>query len=179
MKFVKLIFISSCVTPAKAGIQKDAKSLDDSLRWHDKFWHVTIRQTIFFLIGLLIISNITFAQTKSNVYDESKLAVTVSAGKPTFIIKLKSNPTTGYSWFLREYHPTFLVPIRHKFETPTDKNLMGAPGYEVWTFRVKPEAFVVPQQTLIRLVYVRPWETPGRTQQVVFRVSSVVVSGES
>jgi predicted secreted protein len=38
---------------------------------------------------------------------------------------------------------------------------MGAPGYEKWTFRVKPAGFVVPHTTNITLVYARSWEEQG------------------
>ena len=123
------------------------------------------------IILAAFISRIAVAEPA--VYLQNKPNVVITADQPTFTIKLASNPTTGYSWFLREYHPTFLTPVRHQFEPASNRALMGAPGFELWTFRVKREAFVVPQQTILRFVYIRPWETPGRTQQIVFRVSSV------
>ena len=127
-----------------------------------------------YLITIILAAFISgIAVAEPTVYLQNKPNVVVTADQPTFTIKLASNPTTGYSWFLREYHPTFLTPVRHKFEPASNKALMGAPGFELWTFHVKREAFVVPQQTILRFVYVRPWEAPGRTQQVVFRVSSV------
>lgn len=106
------------------------------------------------------------------VYTEDKLSIMVQDKQPEFTIKLKSNPTTGYSWFLRSYDSNVLSPVKHHFVAATDKHLVGAPGYELWTFRVKSAGFVVPQQTLIRFVYVRPWEVSDRATQYVFRVTT-------
>ncbi|MDR3477727.1 MAG: protease inhibitor I42 family protein [Gammaproteobacteria bacterium] len=105
------------------------------------------------------------------VYLEEKPAVMVMVDQPQFVIKLKSNATTGFSWFLREYNSAIIEPVSHEFEAPTDKKLMGAPGYELWTFRVKPNSFIVPQQTMIRFVYSRPWEIDDGSSQLVFKVT--------
>lgn len=131
------------------------------------------------LILILILSSIAFAiPAKSssiyddNLYSEDKPNIVVTADKPTFTIKLKSNPTTGYSWFLRDYEIHFLTPINHHFEKSND-NFMGAPGYEYWTFRVKPEAFIVPSQTIIRMVYTRPWQSSDSATQLAFHVTTL------
>jgi len=126
---------------------------------------------IMVFAGLLILSQAIFAEP--TLYTQDKPAVIVTADHPQFTIKLISNPTTGYAWFLREYPAYFLEPVSHEFKTANDKKLMGAPGYELWTFQVKANAFKVPQQTVLRLVYTRPWEIADRIQQVVFRVTTV------
>ena len=51
--------------------------------------------------------------------------------------------------------------MSNKFYPPTNKKLMGAPGYEKWTFRVKPAGFTVPQLTSITLIYLRSWDEQG------------------
>jgi inhibitor of cysteine peptidase len=106
-----------------------------------------------------------------NVYSEDKLNITVTADQPKFVIKLKSNPTTGYSWFLREYDTSLISPVKHLFQQPEQK-LIGAPGYELWTFRVKLKGFTVPQQTTIRMIYARPWQGADNSTQLVFRVTT-------
>jgi inhibitor of cysteine peptidase len=105
------------------------------------------------------------------VYLEDKPVLMVTIDQPEFVIKLKSNATTGFSWFLREYNAALIEPVSHEFEAPADKTLMGAPGYELWKFRVKPGSFVVPQQTMIRFVYARPWELDDGSSQLVFKVT--------
>lgn len=109
-------------------------------------------------------------------FTEDKQAIVITKDDPRFILKLKSNPTTGYSWFLREYNSNLIEPIKHGTETPANKKLMGAPGYELWTFRMKPAGFIVPQQTTVRFVYARPWETADNSTQVMFKVSTQGVS---
>ncbi len=99
-----------------------------------------------------------------------KTVIRVSADQPRFTIRLKSNPTTGYSWFLRDYDASLIQPIQHSFITETHTHLMGAPGYEQWTFRVLPHAFVASQPMTMRFVYMRPWEHENKTESVVFTI---------
>lgn len=129
-----------------------------------------MRVLITFLI--LLCSSATFSQLEKKNYTEERAGIMVQADQPEFTITLKSNPTTGYSWFLRDYHTDLIKPVKHEFIAGNPK-LMGAPGQEVWTFRAKPAAFSVPQQTLIRMVYARPWEGMEQSSQLVFRVSTV------
>jgi inhibitor of cysteine peptidase len=136
------------------------------------------------LTALLFSSSLAFAQKAKPVVDEApiymqdKTAFIIASNKPVFVIKLKSNPTTGYSWFLRESNPALFEAVKHQYEVPQDKKLMGASGYELWTFRAKPAAFVVPQQTAIRFVYTRPWETSENATQLVFKVATVSVGSQ-
>ncbi len=95
----------------------------------------------------------------------------MTPAQPVFVIQLKSNPTTGFLWFLREYDDHLITPIKHSF-LPPSKKLMGAPGFELWTFRMKSAGFTVPQQTTIRMVYARPWQGSDSSTQLVFRVST-------
>ena len=110
---------------------------------------------------------------KEDFYNEDKLNIAVTADQPAFTIKLKSNPTTGYRWYLREYNQALIMPVTHRFlAADKNNNLMGAPGYELWTFKVKPEAFTVPQQMTLRMVYARPWQGADNSSQLVFRIST-------
>lgn len=113
----------------------------------------------------------TPALSVDNLYTEDKPNIAVDAKHAEFILKIKSNPTTGYSWFLREYDANLIMPVKHSF-LPPEKSLIGAPGYELWTFRVKPIGFVVPQQTIIRMIYSRPWQGSDSSTQLVFRIST-------
>lgn len=127
---------------------------------------------IIILILTITFSLIAFSATKNNtIYTEDEPNVVVDAKHPEFTIKLKSNPTTGYTWFLREYDMNFIIPIKHYFQKPEKKEALGAPGFEFWTFRVKPAGFIVPQQTLIRFNYARPWERADNPTQTAFLVT--------
>ena len=89
-------------------------------------------------------------------FNDPAKPIMVGKTAPTFTIKLRSNPTTGFSWFLVGYDSNLIQPISHKYYAP-DTKLVGAGGYEKWVFKVKPEAFNVPQVTNIQFAYTRPW----------------------
>jgi inhibitor of cysteine peptidase len=137
------------------------------------------------LTAILLSSTAVYAQKSKNsdaetdVHLQDKPAFMIASDKPVFVIKLKFNPTTGYSWFLREWDMGLIEPVKHEFEAPTDKKLMGAPGYELWTFRAKPAAFVVPEETTIRFVYGRPWESGDNATQVVFKIATTKTAAKS
>lgn len=109
-------------------------------------------------------------KTENNVYTEDKTNITVTAQHPEFVLKLKSNPTTGYSWFLQDYNSNLITPVKHSFQ-PTTSQLVGAGGFDVWTFHVKPAAFIVPQQSIVRMIYARAWEKNESGKEVDFKVS--------
>lgn len=129
----------------------------------------SVKRIVFLL--LVVFSMTAYAQKpEPGIYTEDKLSVMVSKDQPQFVIRLKANPTTGYNWFLGEYDAKLITPLKHKYEAPNTK-LIGAPGYDVWTFAVKPTAFTVPQMTKIHFTYVRPWEVHEQGKQVVFNVA--------
>ena len=97
-------------------------------------------------------------------------AIQVVRSSPVITLKLKSNPSTGFSWFLVGYDHGLLVPISRVFVPPT-KEMPGAPGYEIWRFGVSPHAFVVPQMTYITLRYLRPWVVPANARKLKFTVA--------
>ncbi len=125
---------------------------------------------LFFLV--VAIFSIGKVMASPVIYTEDKPAITITSDQPTFTIKLKSNPTTGFSWYLRSYDANVLQPVKHVFLAPENKKLIGAPGYELWTFRVKPNGFSVPMQTMIRFVYGRAWEAGGQGTTMVFQVTT-------
>ncbi len=120
-----------------------------------------------FLIPLAFISS-AFAASSDDFTDTTK-ALQVTPASTAVVIKVKSNPTTGYSWFLVNYNENLLSPISHKYYPPTSQ-LVGASGYEIWRFRVNTAAFIMPQITTITLQYSRPWEVNDNDQQSKFTV---------
>ena len=134
-----------------------------------------MRKIILIISCLFAVTALAKSEVQQEVteYTEAKTAIVVTADKPEFVIKLKSNPTTGYSWFLRDYDNQLLQTEHHQFIAPPDKKIMGQPGFEVWTFKVKRAGFVVPHQTLIRLVYARPWDSENSSTQEIFSVSTL------
>lgn len=70
-------------------------------------------------------------------------------------IKLESNPTTGYSWFLSDKVDSTIVSVTDPvfIESKKDKELVGAGGYEIFTIKGVSKG-----KTSIILNYQRPWE---------------------
>ena len=139
-----------------------------------------VKQCITFLSALLILfaASSSIAQEKKqkkqkeqeSSFTDSTKAIQVVRSSPVITLKLKSNPSTGFSWFLVGYDHGLLVPISRVFVPPT-KEMPGAPGYEIWRFGVSPHAFVVPQMTYITLRYLRPWVVPANARKLKFTVA--------
>jgi inhibitor of cysteine peptidase len=69
------------------------------------------------------------------------------------VIRLPSNPSTGYSWTVRTPARPVLALTGRSFVPPPDGGRVGAPGTAVLRFRVA----AVGRRTL-RLAYARAWE---------------------
>lgn len=97
-----------------------------------------------------------YAQSQTG-FSHPKKPIVVSSDKPEFTLQLKSNRTTGYSWFMISYDRK-LIRIMGSEYIAANMKRMGEPGMSVWHFRMLPEAFKVQHATKIRLLYARPFE---------------------
>lgn len=78
--------------------------------------------------------------------------IETSAGR-TFTVKLKANPTTGYSWQIEKpVNRNFLRLMSSTYQRE-EKNLTGSGGTELWKFKAVSKG-----RTKISMIYVRPWE---------------------
>lgn len=123
--------------------------------------------TLIFITLLQICCAVALAADE-NITDPNK-PIVVTKSSPKVIIKLKSNPTTGYSWFLKDYDPRLLVLVKHSFQAPTQK-MPGAPGVEIWNFRLNPPAFFGPHLLEIGFVYARPWDIHDNSTRTKFTI---------
>lgn len=97
----------------------------------------------------------------------NKEAISVKSGE-IFNIELKSNPTTGYQWQVKEIDKSFLelesstfVPLLNE-----NTNIVGAGGIEVWSFKA-----IKPCQTSVSFIYSRSWENKKPIQKKTFNIS--------
>ena len=101
-------------------------------------------------------------------YTEDDSSITARVGE-TFVIKLESNLTTGYSWELSEdYSKSILELVGSEYQSPKVQR-PGAGGHEVWQFKA-----VGSGTTQIQLQYRRPWEeeaAPAKTKTFGIEVS--------
>ncbi len=98
---------------------------------------------------------------------------TVTASKPVYTLRLNSNPTTGYSWFIMSYPAQLVKIVKHQFVPPNSK-LMGAGGTSVWQFKATPLALSVPTIIPIKMIYTRPWSlSSDSTAQTFYIITKV------
>ena len=93
--------------------------------------------------------------------------ISVSSHKKTIEVRMRSNRTTGYSWFLTHYDALYLKPVSYRYETP-NSGMMGAPGVAVWTFAIVQAG--IPATTSISWSSARPWENSAKPTFFTTRV---------
>jgi inhibitor of cysteine peptidase len=132
-----------------------------------------MRQLFILVICYFSMLQYSYAYSSSDTYDENSTNIVVTSGQPTFVIKLKSNPTTGYSWQLAKLDKNLIESVKHEYVAP-QSGLIGAGGFEYWTFRAKSAAFVESVQSVIAFEYVRPWEAKNAAATAKFMVKTDV-----
>lgn len=121
-----------------------------------------MKTKLFLALSCWFIAAAIFAAPGNGIaYTDPLKTIIVKKSQPEFVIIMASNPTTGYTWSLKGYDANIITPVNRKYFPPVNKKLIGAGGYEKWTFRVRQAGFVVPQTTSITLIYSRPWDQQG------------------
>ncbi len=106
------------------------------------------------------------APRNSNNFTNPNTPITLTPKQNSFVLRLKSNASTGYSWALKSYDTHLFTLQEHHYIAPRTA-MPGAPGAEEWTFSINPKAFAAPQTSKIELVYRRPWEKIPASTTVV------------
>jgi len=80
------------------------------------------------------------------------------------IITLGSNPTTGFSWQLKNISDKQAIEFLNSEYIPSSENLISAGGRERWTFGA-----LKPGRAEIIMEYKRPWEkgVPAEKEQKI------------
>ena len=93
-------------------------------------------------------SSITLEQKQQN-----KCPLSLQVGQQ-FILRLPSNPTTGFRWLLRDSAPQVLQSLGPEvYSNPEDEGLVGSAGISTWRFKVAKAG-----EGQLALTYERPWE---------------------
>lgn len=121
-----------------------------------------MKKVIFATLALSA-SVVASAAGAPQVTDQNK-PIVVKSGQNQFVIIVKSNPTTGFTWLLQNCDRDLVTPVSAKYIKMNSK-LIGAPGYTEWTFKLNSAAFTVPTMTKVTLRYARAWEL--KSNQVV------------
>jgi len=120
----------------------------------------SIRPAIFVLLfSLMALAAIVchpqaaFAATKAITDDDKGSTVRLRLGDK-LEVRLKSNPSTGYMWYV-EKESTPLLKLSHQSQTDITEPGEGRPVFQVFTFEPRHSGSGV-----LRLHYVRSWEKP-------------------
>lgn len=90
--------------------------------------------------------------------------ITTVVGRP-FEIKLRENPSTGYSWEL-EPLPDYVTVVKSQY-TPSSTDLAGAPGTHTWILKSSQAG-----KFTIIAVYRRSWEAENaQEERRTFRIT--------
>ena len=114
---------------------------------------------LFFLFLLAVLAfafhpQKSFAATKVVTDDDKGSDVQIKLGD-TLEVRLASNPSTGYMWYV---HPksTALLKLTGQTQTDAAEPGVGRPIVQVFTFQPKRAGDVI-----LLLRYVRSWEKPA------------------
>ena len=108
---------------------------------------------VLLLITVLILSGCMFA-SKTLTENNNGQSLSLKANE-TVKIKLESNITTGFRWNVSNETVTNIVSLISSDykQANTDKKLVGAGGYETFTFKTNSKG-----NTTIILTYNKSWE---------------------
>lgn len=132
------------------------------------------KSKFFLALYLFLCPVILFAQTPIYTEEQASTPITVTQEQPKFIIRLQSNATTGYRW--SAHYDKMLFKAHHHYESSYDPakkdQLVGAPGYETWTFEYLPQpktSLAKVKNTDLSFSYQRKWEKEP-VKQLVFHM---------
>lgn len=111
--------------------------------------------------------------SKVKVFNERTQNIEIQAGQ-NFIIELKSNPSTGYSWQVaNEIDEQVIELVSSEYKANSNKSadsnmpMVGAGGKDRWVFKGLTEG-----TAQIKLGYVRPWLNElDKVKPVIFNVT--------
>ena len=84
------------------------------------------------------------------------LSMNVNSSDTSFVVKLASNPTTGYQWKVVQFDKDLLTLSSSQYQRP-QTNLIGAGGQMFYTFTLnKGKSY--PKKTKMVFKYERSWE---------------------
>jgi len=119
------------------------------------------RRWLFLLPLLLFLAchaPISFAATKTVTEADKDSQIHLNAGD-TLLLRLQSNPTTGYMWYV---HPksTNLLKLTGQTDTGPAEPGVGRPIMQVFEFQARHRG-----EGVLLLHYVRSWQKPAADEK--------------
>jgi inhibitor of cysteine peptidase len=136
---------------------------------HSEYWNKNMKRKLLLCLLPFFLLLIAFSVKAMPTYSDASKTITIAKGTTEFMIQLRANPTTGYSWFLQYFDHKLLQATDHQY-IPNQPKLMGSGGVTQWVFKVKSSAFNTTQTTKIKFLYARPWNMKEGASGAVFTV---------
>jgi inhibitor of cysteine peptidase len=109
---------------------------------------------IFAIFGMTTVLFLLSGCTQKVKVDATMNGTSIEIEKGQMVVlKLESNPTTGYDWEISEVDPTILRQVGD-VDYEADSMLIGSGGVNTYTFEA-----VASGSTRLKLNYRRSWET--------------------
>ena len=114
------------------------------------------KEIIFYLIFAAHLATCVYSHaqndTKNVVLTEKDAGATVNLRENQNLeIKLRANPTTGYSWNIKAIDAEILQPIGKKEHKPQSDRIGGG-GHTIFRFKA-----IAKGKTILRIAYYRVW----------------------
>ena len=115
---------------------------------------------IFFMIILMLMPRPSFAEPDIIPFD--------MAQGEELIVRLPSNPSTGFDWEVVQL-PAFIEQVgKREFARDSKRSgIVGVGGVTIWRFHI-----VSPGTGVIGFTYRRPWETQPPIESVEYRLAA-------
>jgi inhibitor of cysteine peptidase len=139
---------------------------------------MTVTKRVFLIISLLTTLTIIFKVSAASTTPMSNAEITINDSKNNsqvfikkgniFIVKLLTNPGTGYSWQIIKNNPDQLKPLGDSILEPLESKAPGASENQVFRFSAQKSG-----STMLELHYLRPWERnipPLKTYQINLQI---------
>lgn len=119
------------------------------------------------ILGCLLIA-VFFNILSLSAFCANVIKQNVNKNDAQFSVELKSNPTTGYQWFVKSYDQN-LIKLESNQYIPGVPQRVGSGGKNIFTFKMVGKNY--PPQTKIMFEYKRPWEKGGERESQVVEIN--------
>ncbi len=112
------------------------------------------KMAVLSLVLLLLLSGCLGSQQSATTLSDQDNGKTVNLSSGDMLmLKLSSNPTTGYRWALQSVDQNILSQDGKPAYTPSNGQVVGAGGTELWRFVAQKAG-----KTTLTMIYARSWE---------------------
>lgn len=128
-----------------------------------------MKKTVLWVVSVLIVlglaaSVLFLIKPESRVYaeEDATAIIEIEAGD-TFIITLKENPSTGFSWHCTIDPETAISLVSDQFIVTESEDIVGAPGKHEFVFKATEAG-----KALLKFEYYQPWEPENIEETYLF-----------